>query len=368
MQNDSIEKNESMTAESAVTETETTDEIVEVPADGTKVPGKKRSVFRKILVSLLIVAVVLSAGIVGGFKILALYPYAITDTDGEVICYVKDKETAGKAVRAAVKKLNKNNGDILVVSLGDSIKVDRADSLSIEKEKIVPAKEATRRIVDNAKLNEGNDDPDEGVTIVSLKTEKRKFMPETIYEKDEESLAGTTVVKEEGKEGKKEVTVSVTTVNGEVSEREDLESVTLDEGVNPVIVKGVLGVPDGEDWKTYTGEPVANDGGVITVTAQQYVGKVKYVRGGTSLATGVDCVGFVRAIYRLYGINLPATLGSQGRHVSYSEAKPGDIIIYSKHVGIYIGDGQMVDASSYRGISVGPVSSKRVVDVRRIID
>jgi len=331
--------------------------------ENESVKKKKPSAFRKILVSTLIAALLMTAGIVGGAKFIALYPYAITDADDEVICYVKDKKTAGKAVRSAVNALNKLNGKILVVSLGDSVKVERADSLS-KRDEVVAAKEAAKRIISSVEGSKGSGD---GLTIVSLKKEERSFMPDTIYEKGETMLAGQKEVKEEGKEGLEEVTVSVTAVNGRIAEAEDIDSVTIDKGENPVIVKGILGVPEGEDWRTYTGDPVAKNGDEVITTAQEYIGQVRYKRGGVSLETGVDCVGFVRAIYRLYGIDLPSGLRRQGVHVSYSNAQPGDIICYPKHYGIYIGDGKMVHATSGKGVSIGSVNMKKLTDVRRIV-
>ena len=328
-----------------------------------EIKKKKTPAYKKILVSTLVAALLMSAGIVGGAKFLALYPYAITNADDDVICYVKDKDAAGKAVRNAVKALNKDNGEMLVVSLGDSIKVARADSLS-KRDDVVASKEAAERIIKSTKDSGSSED---GLKIVSLKKEKRKFMPDTIYEKGETMLAGQKEVKAEGKEGLEEVTVSVTAVNGRVAEEEDIDSVMLDKGENPVIVKGVLGVPEGEDWRTYTGDPVAKNGGEIITTAQEYIGQVRYRRGGVSLETGVDCVGFVRAIYRLYGIDLPASLRKQGVHISYSNAQAGDIICYPKHYGIYIGGGKMVHATSGKGVSIGSVNLKKLTDVRRIV-
>ena len=106
---------------------------------------------------------------------------------------------------------------------------------------------------------------------------------------------------------------------------------------------------------------------IIITTAQEYIGQVRYRRGGVSLETGVDCVGFVRAIYRLYGIDLPAGLRKQGVHISYSNAQAGDIICYPKHYGIYIGGGKMVHATSGKGVSIGSVNLKKLTDVRRIV-
>lgn len=87
--------------------------------------------------------------------------------------------------------------------------------------------------------------------------------------------------------------------------------------------------------------------------AKQFVGN-PYVWGGTSLTKGCDCSGFVLSIYKKYGVTLPhhaATQANYGTKVDASTIRPGDLIFYSKggrinHVGIYIGNGQVLHASS----------------------
>mgnify|MGYP002688780688 CR=1 FL=1 len=64
----------------------------------------------------------------------------------------------------------------------------------------------------------------------------------------------------------------------------------------------------------------------------------------------------MQSVYAHFGVNLPRTsseMRSAGRGVSYSEALPGDIICYDGHVGIYMGDGQIVNAiDESRGIGM----------------
>lgn len=96
-----------------------------------------------------------------------------------------------------------------------------------------------------------------------------------------------------------------------------------------------------------------------------------YVAGGTSLTNGADCSGFVMSVYKNFGISLPRSSYSQstvGKGVSYSEAKPGDIIYYGGHVGIYIGNGQIVHASTQRtGIKITSATYRNIITIRRIV-
>lgn len=107
--------------------------------------------------------------------------------------------------------------------------------------------------------------------------------------------------------------------------------------------------------------------------ALQYVGG-RYVWGGNVLGVGVDCSGFTREVYKRFGIVIPRTSYAQrfiGKSVSRENAKPGDIVCFSGHVGMYIGNGKMVHASSpSTGIIITSIDygSKKVLDIRRVIE
>jgi uncharacterized protein YgiM (DUF1202 family) len=109
--------------------------------------------------------------------------------------------------------------------------------------------------------------------------------------------------------------------------------------------------------------------------AKQFLGN-PYVWGGTSLTKGADCSGFVLSVFAKYGISLPHSSRAQatmGTAVDISEAKPGDLVFYAKgsrinHVGIYIGGGQIINASSPKtGIRISNVYYRTPVAVRRIL-
>ena len=97
--------------------------------------------------------------------------------------------------------------------------------------------------------------------------------------------------------------------------------------------------------------------------ALQFVGG-RYVYGGTDPNVGVDCSGFTRYVMsKAASIQLPHSSGGQasyGQEVSREEMRPGDLVFYDNgsrinHVAMYIGNGQVVHASTEKtGIKTSP--------------
>ena len=114
----------------------------------------------------------------------------------------------------------------------------------------------------------------------------------------------------------------------------------------------------------------AGTGQAIVDYACQFIGN-PYVWGGTSLTNGADCSGFVQSVFAHFGISLPRTtwdMENVGTPVSYDQEIAGDIILYDGHVGIYMGDGQIVNAiNSSRGIGILPATYTSIITVRRLI-
>lgn len=104
--------------------------------------------------------------------------------------------------------------------------------------------------------------------------------------------------------------------------------------------------------------------------ACQFIGN-PYVWGGTSLTNGADCSGFVQSVFADFGVALPRTSSQQrsaGIPISYEEALPGDLICYDGHVGIYIGNGQIVNAMSpSQGIGISSATYASILSVRRVL-
>jgi cell wall-associated NlpC family hydrolase len=99
----------------------------------------------------------------------------------------------------------------------------------------------------------------------------------------------------------------------------------------------------------------------LTRSALRFLG-VPYVFGGTS-TSGFDCSGYVQHVFAMLGIHLPRTADAQfyaGGYVRYPH--PGDLVFFQtyepgpSHVGIYLGHGQFVHASSSHGVMVSRLS------------
>ncbi|MFR6331566.1 MAG: C40 family peptidase [Eisenbergiella sp.] len=109
-------------------------------------------------------------------------------------------------------------------------------------------------------------------------------------------------------------------------------------------------------------------GAEVVAFATQFVGN-PYKYGGTSLTGGADCSGFVMSVFKQFGIELPRTSREQGRAGTevggLENAVPGDIISYKGHIGIYIGQNQLVHTSNEReGIKISPATYNIILSMK----
>ena len=153
--------------------------------------------------------------------------------------------------------------------------------------------------------------------------------------------------------------------------------------------------PDVAEWTTrlIVGTPARHHGAIdrfagavlartskiaqaLTRSALRFLG-VPYVFGGTT-ASGFDCSGFVQHVFALLGVALPRTADAQydvGRP-AVGGPRPGDLVFFDtyggvSHVGIYLGHGEFVHASSSRGVMVSHLSesywASRYVGAKRLL-
>ncbi|MCC6095633.1 MAG: NlpC/P60 family protein [Eubacterium sp.] len=119
-----------------------------------------------------------------------------------------------------------------------------------------------------------------------------------------------------------------------------------------------------------TGSTSTASGSALLAYAQQFLGN-PYVYGGNSLTNGVDCSGFVQQVYSHFGINTSRTswdIENDGSEVSYSDVQVGDVICYDGHVGIYAGNGQIINAANEaQGITYTNADYDNIVTVRRLL-
>ena len=163
---------------------------------------------------------------------------------------------------------------------------------------------------------------------------------------------------------------------------QDWISVVTDAGQKGYVSADYLTVKTGEKPDNSTSSTASAKGAAVVAYGKQFVG-TPYVWGGTNLSTGVDCSGFVYAVYKNFGITLnrsSASMASNGVEVSKANLQAGDLVFFNtggsssiSHVGIYCGDGTYVHSTDGKGNGVtvtslnSGYSANTYVTARRIL-
>ena len=323
---------------------------------------KKKRLSKKTLTVFIIIALVLSAAAAIPY-VQDSKPYAITANGNDVVL-VSDEETGKNVVKKVIREYAGNQSDIKSITIDKDINVEQLKFWERAETDVLDEAEA----VDYIKEVNTGENSAFTATITSEVKIKENFTPKTRFVKDKDMFVGERKINGKTEEGERLVTSEVVTVNGEPVDETVLDKTATDAGEAKEVRIGVKGLPEGEDWKTYKGDPIFYNGEDLMLYAQRFVGVTPYVRGGTSLVTGADCVGCVIEIYKFHGVNLSTNLRKEGHSVSYSEIKPGDIICYPHHFAMYFGNGMMIHAANpQKDVCIEKVHGG-ITDIRRIID
>lgn len=145
--------------------------------------------------------------------------------------------------------------------------------------------------------------------------------------------------------------------------------------VDIIMQSGAMGAMTGQGASANMGSvPGPASGGKAVDIAKSFIG-IPYSYGGTDPNTGLDCSGLVQDVFKKMNITLPRTTFQQVHSgiavpLDQSQWQPGDLIFYGSdnhHVGIYVGNGQMID-SPHTGASVRQEAVwSGVSNVRRVM-
>ena len=285
-----------------------------------------------------------------------------------------------------VEKLYEYDRDLLaqyestreeVVSIKEELELEEADLLSSQRELkeqkdyleiLIAEKRATVANFDNQLAQAKREAASYKEKLKEQNEEIRRLEKEEKERQEELAKAEKEKEKTEEKEPN-----TVTTVTGEIAKTDPTDGSEPKTDSSGGDQTGAAQEKD--TGKTNTDKPASSAGSSlgqqIAAYGCQFIGN-PYVYGGTSLTNGTDCSGFTQAVYAHFGISIPRDSTSQrfaGREVSYAEAQPGDIICYAGHVGLYIGNGQIVHASTEKtGIKISNATYRTILSVRRIIN
>lgn len=169
------------------------------------------------------------------------------------------------------------------------------------------------------------------ITITYIDTVSELISYDTVIKESSTLYRGTEEIIQSGIPGLIQTKKEVVEKNGIVIEETAISSQIKYEPTVEIIVRGTKSIPTKQSK--------------IVDIAKNYIG-VPYVWGGTT-PEGFDCSGLVQYVFREAGIKLPRTSAEQGKvgeYIEKEDLKPGDLVCFPGHIGIYIGEGQFLHA------------------------
>ncbi len=305
----------------------------------------------------------------------------------KTLAVLRTEEAAGEAVEQAKHHYDKEGSENVSVVAEPSISVEQKEYSLISAPRSCSAADAAERIIDNAESK----DPDVTITTTQTVTGTRPVDFNTVQKKSDTLIEDAVAVETSGKKGEELVTQRVVMVNGEEVSSEEIAAELTREPEPEVVLKGTrvddkedakgnegsagraFNVKRNDDGKTFKGDLSGKEmGRKVAEYGLKFVGN-PYVWGGESLVRGADCSGFVLAVYKHFGISLPHDAHAQRNYGikigSLSAARAGDLICYQGHIGIYIGNNQIVHAmNEANGITVKTIgyNHKPIVTIQRL--
>lgn len=305
----------------------------------------------------------------------------------ETLAVVRNEKAAAGAVKKAKHHYDKEDAKNISVEAEPSISVEQNQYSLLSHPKVSSVDDAADKIIRNAESS----DPDVTITTTQTVTGTRKVSFDTVEKKSDEIIEDASKLQTMGEAGEELVTEKVVMVNGEEVSSEEISSEITREPRNRVVLLGTK-VDDQEDAKGNEGSAgrafrVRKSGNGVTWIGDlsgkemgrkiadyglKFVGN-PYVWGGESLTKGADCSGFVLAVFKHFGISLPHDAHAQRNYgikiASLKDARAGDLICYHGHIGIYIGNNQIVHAmNEANGICVKTIgyNHKPIVTIQRL--
>lgn len=169
------------------------------------------------------------------------------------------------------------------------------------------------------------------ITITYIDTVSELISYDTVIKESSTLYRGTEEIIQSGIPGLIQTKKEVVEKNGIVIEETAISSQIKYEPTVEIIVRGTKSIPTKQSK--------------IVDIAKNYIG-VPYVWGGTT-PEGFDCSGLVQYVFREAGIKLPRTSAEQGKvgeYIEKEDLKPGDLVCFPGHIGIYVGEGQFLHA------------------------